>query len=384
MLSYAIKRISRSWKLFAALALGMTLAATFFGGLNVAADTVGKQALDAQLVNTPVDVNLYPGYTGIYYPVGPYQASSYYNVTNAVKSIDGVTTAESTATAYSNNGSYPSIRVIQDNSVLYSHITLVGGRKTLRANETLINVDSYQAQDFPINSTIPYRINAYSNGSRLITYNVTLKVVGTVSLDTVAANTFNVGFFQCVRILGGVLQPCLPTPTTTTKQQSVLITSWEQTATPIVDWIYNQYQNQSVKYFLGSQFSPSVNVYLDRNRLISPFGVENSISQIQQVEAKVNITAQEYGFRSADNILSQLQGFSQEIFSLRLQFSIVSIPVFFLAWYVGRTVSQSSYNLRRKEIVLMLIKGFTRRQLFNQFLTEGLMIGIIAGTAGAP
>ena len=50
MLSYAIKRISRSWKLFAALALGMTLAATFFGGLNVAADTVGKQALDAQLV----------------------------------------------------------------------------------------------------------------------------------------------------------------------------------------------------------------------------------------------------------------------------------------------------------------------------------------------
>src|SRR5205809_354226 len=362
----------------------MTLAATFFGGLNVAADTVGKQALDAQLVNTPVDVNLYPGYTGIgYYPVGPYQDSSYYNVTNAVRGIDGVTTAESIATAYSNNGSYPSIRLIQDNSVLYSHMTLVAGRKTLRANETLINVDSYQAQDFPINSTIPYRINAYSNGSRLITYNVTLKVVGTVSLDTVAANTFNVGFFQCVRILGGVLQPCFPGSTTTAKQQTVLITSWEQTAIPMVDWIYNQYQNQSVKYFLGSQFSPSVNVYLDRNRLVSPFGVENSISQIQQVESKVNITAQEYGFRSSDNILSQLQGFSQEIFSLRLQFSIVSIPVFFLAWYVGRTVSQSSYNLRRKEIGLLLTRGFTRRQLFNQFLTEGLMIGILAGVAGA-
>jgi len=86
----------------------MTLAATFFGGLNVAADTVGRQALDAQLVNTPVDVNLYPGYSGIgYYSVGPYRASSYYNVTNAVKGIDGVTAAESTATAYSYNVSYP-------------------------------------------------------------------------------------------------------------------------------------------------------------------------------------------------------------------------------------------------------------------------------------
>src|SRR5438034_9018701 len=117
----------------------MTLAATFFGGLNVAADTVGKQALDAQLVNTQVDVNLYPGYTGIgYYPVGPYQASSYYNVTNAVKSIDGVTTAEFTATAYSNNGSYLNIRVIQDNSVRYSHIIFVDVRNTVRAVVTII------------------------------------------------------------------------------------------------------------------------------------------------------------------------------------------------------------------------------------------------------
>src|SRR5436853_1255413 len=58
LLSYALKRITRSWKLFAALSLGMTLAATFFGGINVAADTVGKQALDAQLANTPVDMQL--------------------------------------------------------------------------------------------------------------------------------------------------------------------------------------------------------------------------------------------------------------------------------------------------------------------------------------
>ncbi len=385
MLSYAIKRISRSWKLFAALALGMTLAATFFGGLNVAADTVGKQALDAQLVNTPVDVNLYPGYTGIYYPVGPYQASSYYNVTNAVKGIDGVTAAESTATAYSYNSSYPGIRVIQDNSLLYAHMTLVGGRKTLQANETLINVDSYQAQDFPINSSVLYRISAYSNGSRTITYNVTLKVVGTVALDTVAQNTLGIGFsyFSC------------PTPSvcinrTTAKEQSIFIASWQQTFAPIIDWVYSQYQSQTQNQTkivcfgicFPSSISTSVNVYLDRNRLISPFGVENSISQVQQVEARVSIAAAEYGFRLADNLLSQLQGFSQEIFALRLQFTIVSIPVFFLSWYVGRTVSQSSFNLRRKEIGILLTRGFTRGQLFKHFLTEGLMVGIVAGVAG--
>ncbi|HYY90447.1 MAG TPA: FtsX-like permease family protein [Candidatus Dormibacteraeota bacterium] len=382
MLSYAIKRISRSWKLFAALALGMTLAATFFGGLNVAADTVGKQALDAQLVNTPVDVNLYTGYSGIggFYSGSAYPASAYRNVTNAVRTIDDVSAAESMVTAYNLNGSYPSLKAIQDSSVIFSHMTLVGGRKTLYANETLINADSSQAADYPIGRAVYYSMNSYSNGSRQITYNVTLTVVGLVSLDTVAQRTLGIGYYYPPCLPPG---PCIYNPTTVQKQQSVLIVSWEQTLAPIVDWIYNRYQEQSVKsYYPFSQINPSVNVYLDRDRLISPFGVENSISQIQQVEARISRAAQEYGFHLQDNLLSQLTGFSQEIFALRLQYSIVSIPVFFLAWFVGRTVSQSSYNLRRKEIGLLLTRGFTKRQLFNQFLTEGLLIGIVAGLAG--
>jgi len=357
----------------------MTLAATFFGGLNVAADTVGNQALDAQLVNTPVDINLYPGYAGPgLFTIGPFPASSYENVANAVKSVDGVITAEILATtANARNGSYPSIRAIEDNSLLYSHMTLIGGRKTLRGNETLINADSNQAEEFPINSTIPYSIGSYSNGSRLITYNMTLKVVGTVSLDAIAQETLGIASYYSCPAPG----PCIVNPTTATKQ-SIFITSWEQTFIPIVDWTYDQYQFNQSKYYFYSPFTPTVNVYLDRDRLISPFGVENSISQIQQVEAKVSITAQEYGFRPQEHLLYQLQGFSQEIFSLRLQFSVISIPVFFLAWYVGRTVSQSSFNLRRKEIGILLTRGFTRRQLFNHFLTEGLMIGVVAGVAG--
>src|SRR5436189_6182240 len=105
----------------------MTLAATFFGGLNVAADTVGKQALDAQIVNTPVDINLYPGYAapGLF-TIGPFPASSYENVANAVKSVDGVITAEIlTTTPNAPNGSYPSIRAIEDNPLIYSHTTII-------------------------------------------------------------------------------------------------------------------------------------------------------------------------------------------------------------------------------------------------------------------
>jgi ABC-type antimicrobial peptide transport system permease subunit len=372
LLSYAIKRISRSWKLFTALALGVTLAATFFGGLNVAADTVGKQALDAQLVNTPVDINLYPEYSF----GAAYQASTFSTVTSAVRSFQGVTEAEAIATAYTINGSSPEIRAIEDNSVLYSHMALVAGHKTLGTNETLINADSYQAQQFPLNSTVRYGVNSYSKGTRTMEYNLTLRVVGIVSLDADAQSTLNVGY-PCGPFGGG----CFGSGSTS-KQQSVFIVSWQQTLTPIFNWVDNRFANQSRIYSFYNQINPSVNVYLDRNGLISPFGVENSISQIQQLEGRISLTAQQYGFRLQDNLLSQLQGFSSQIFMLRLEFTIVSIPVFFLAWYVGRTVSQSSFNLRRKEIGLLLTRGFTRGQLFTNFLTEGLLIGIIAGVAG--
>src|SRR4029077_8491432 len=93
MLSYALKRIVRSWKLYASLILGMMLAATFFGGINVGADTIGKQALDAQLAYTPVDISLTPISGGM---SGP--RSSLDNVIQKVQGVSGVIAGESLGT----------------------------------------------------------------------------------------------------------------------------------------------------------------------------------------------------------------------------------------------------------------------------------------------
>src|SRR5436853_5038402 len=118
MLSYAFKRIIRSWKLYASLILGMMLAATFFGGINVGADTIGKQALDAQLANTPVDISLTPASSGISVP-----SSSFNNVIRKVLGVSGVVSAEALGSVneqfYPYNGSIPNIKGIQDNSPLY-------------------------------------------------------------------------------------------------------------------------------------------------------------------------------------------------------------------------------------------------------------------------
>jgi len=55
-LFYPVRRIIRSWKLFAALLIGVALASAFFAGIDVKANSTARQALDQQLRNILVDL----------------------------------------------------------------------------------------------------------------------------------------------------------------------------------------------------------------------------------------------------------------------------------------------------------------------------------------
>src|SRR5437870_13536503 len=161
----------------------MTLAATFFGGINVAADTVGKQALDAQLANTPVDMQL----RDFSVDGGRNLNSSVQSHVSNLQKIDSVVSAEPVGTSnlFIPFNASSSIIVtssitltgIQDASALYQHMTLVSGRKTLRPNEMLINSDSQQAQNFPVARWITYSL--YINS--LKKFNLTLTAPATFS-----------------------------------------------------------------------------------------------------------------------------------------------------------------------------------------------------------
>jgi putative ABC transport system permease protein len=63
-------------------------------------------------------------------------------------------------------------------------------------------------------------------------------------------------------------------------------------------------------------------------------------------------------------------------------FVIVSIPVFFVAWYLGYTVSDVSFNIRRREIGILSTKGLSSGQIQRMFLTEAIVIGAIGGALG--
>jgi putative ABC transport system permease protein len=65
-----------------------------------------------------------------------------------------------------------------------------------------------------------------------------------------------------------------------------------------------------------------------------------------------------------------------------LSFIIISLPVFFMAWYTGTTVSDVSFSSRRREIGLLTTKGFSTGQISRIFLFETILIGIVGSLLG--
>src|SRR2546422_1334273 len=352
MISYALKRIIRSWKLFAALLLGMTLATTFFGGINVAADTIGKQFVDQQLSTNPVDFTLYPN------GPSPLSVTSFNNVRSKIISLDGVSHVEAQGTLNDvQNFTLPQVRALEDSSLAWNHMTpnaQLAGDKALEVENGKYAVG--QKLKYTIFGNLPSQ-----------NYNITLEIVGIAHPDTYAQSLLGLGFgFRGPTPVGG--------PGGGPFSQNVLIVSWERTFVPVLQWASGMSN--------PSGMSSYIDVFLDRDRLITPWDVSGSATIVKGISDKVANIASQNGYEENDLITNQLQGLGQAIFFLRIPFLIFSIPVIFIAWYVGKTVSQASYNLRRKEIGLLMTKGFSRTQLYRHFVTEAVLIGLISGAIG--
>ncbi|UCG37471.1 MAG: ABC transporter permease, partial [Candidatus Bathyarchaeota archaeon] len=131
-----------------------------------------------------------------------------------------------------------------------------------------------------------------------------------------------------------------------------------------------------------SPFNTELLVFLDREAVINPWDIQTSQETINRIVGQINNALAEYELTAYSNLSNALSMYNFLSITLRLSFLVVALPVFFVAWYVGTTVSDVSLNLRRREIGLLLTKGFSSRQLFRLFLSESLFVAILGGLMG--
>ena len=374
-ISYVAKRLIRSWQLYLALLLGALLATTFFAGVNIGADTAAKQALDRSLEQLQVD-----------YYINLYQSLSAQNITtllSQIADIPEITKAEVITKVYTNvqlpaETYQHTFRLvgITPNSQAYqgwtNHPTSIPENHTHVLATSTAAKNIKQGDQLQVNMTMPVYSPEYPVGTT-ISYILNLTVDGFAQLNDKAIELIQGQYYNYGGIIMGMGNPTIfPTQT---YAEDMLIVDWQETMAAFIDVLRDQPQ-----FYVQTD----ILMYINRNELISVWDIPGSITRLENLKNKIEnqISIGGFGF----TVQSQLQytlGSSQiMLMAMRLVFIGVSLPVFFVAWYMGTTVSDVSFNLRRREIGLLLTKGFSRTQLFRMFLIEALLIGVIAGVAG--
>ncbi|MEM3699906.1 MAG: FtsX-like permease family protein [Candidatus Bathyarchaeia archaeon] len=373
---YAVKRVFRSWKLFLALLIGITLASAFFAGIDIKANATARQALDQQLRNVYVDMQ-----------------ANIQNLSNLTKlltvrekvlDVSGVVDAEIISRVY-----WVPITISDENDLAKEDITRITAitnysqvykgwlnrpAEEIGENETYIPENTALASIVKINDIIQVNFSTYNpriniNAQTNMLLNLTVK--GFAQLDD-KASAIASGYQQW---FGTPFRTDIVSPKT--QMDFLLLISWEKTMQKILAAI------RDLSYL---PLETSLLVYLNRDALINPWDIGTSLNKIERVKNSIeNIIYYHLGSGAMsiqNNLEWRLQTFQFVSIGIRFMFTLVSLPIFFMAWYLGTTVSDVSFNLRRREIGLLLTKGFSRGQILRTFLTETLLIGLIGGALG--
>jgi putative ABC transport system permease protein len=369
-LLYTVKHVSRSWKLFSALLIGIMLASTFFAGIDLKANATAKQAFDQQLSTVYVDMEI---------------NSVQLNSTDLVKaqeiiaSIEGVNATEISARAWltvnssSENeaaSNYAQVVGIADNSQVWEGWLNkpAGG---IGENETYILTNSPLANNVTIGDTLQINFTTFVpvGTGNTTSFQLDLTVKGVAQLDkkAYAIATGNAGGTTVFFSAGSSSNlPQFFAP-------NYLLVSWEKT----VQKAENATPNVA--------FSPSLLVYVNRDKLLSAWDAQTSISNVERISRNIeNKMSVDFGQQVyvQDYLQGSLQFFQYSFAAIMFEFIIISLPIFFIAWYLGTTVNDVSYNLRRREIGLLSTKGFSKGQIQRMFMTETLVIGLLGGLLG--
>ena len=376
MFSYAIKRVLRSFGLFAALLLGVVLASSFFAGINIGADTTAKAALLQQLNRVPVDITI-----GSYSTIS---SEDWIKTTANIEKINGIERAEVLSRGYPFGNATPTDTTIQimvaailNESKVYDGLTIVTGDHELGVNETYVWVNSKAASKIALGDKIKlnFTYSDWRDPSKIKTlFILLLKVVGFVEFDDKAYSIATGEWGTPIMIYEYQQSQSI----SRVYEDLLLVVDWNKTFAKILDSVPQDLPPYSFP------FSTQILVYIDRDSLINPWDIPSSMEAVEGITSQIENMVVGYGkdMYVSNNIRMTLMTYYATSMIMRFSFIVVALPVFFVAWYVGTTVSDVSYNLRRREIGLLLTKGFSNSQLFRLFLTESILIGVVGGLVG--
>jgi ABC-type antimicrobial peptide transport system permease subunit len=365
-LLYPIKRVFRNWSLFIALLIGIILASTFFASINIKANLAAEQALEQQLssILTDMECSTSVNFTNFAFVMGNISSI------DGVKRVDVVSRLGLPISLSSDNYTTPeyiTLASMPNSSRIYDE-WLNKPLDGMKENETYIIADSALAKKVAIGDNISTMMEFWDpKGWDKTTVYFNLTVAGFADLTDNGFSLLSGSMYYYSPVIS------LDVGEKFSYRWDMMIVSWENT----LEKIWSSVPNATV--------STTFEIYVDREKLLSPWDTATSAKNVQTVADNIqnNVLANFETYPYVDNRLGNaLTSFQSSFTSTLFNFIAVSLPVFFVAWYLGSTVSTVSFNLRRREIGLLSTKGLSSGQIQRMFLTEALTIGFIGGVLG--
>jgi len=353
MLGYAFRRIVRSWPLFVAIIAGVLVSSTMFATINIGSNEIARQVVDKAIEDVPVD------YLVKFW--SPTDLDTITELSEDISTIQHVKHTEIMSRLWDwewigGKSIITSYVGIENDSYAYQSLTPISGETTLGANQTLIEVSSANATQYSLHDIVNLTIT-YSTEAGPSNFTLSLEVVGFVKADdrTITLLTGQDWRYRLDKL-------------------NLFIVDWEATFRPLIQFFIDR------DYY--SPFEDEIDVFIDREAVISSVDIEGTLNRLAVIEWQLSNMLMPYGAHIEPRLKWALQVVSYLNQILLFVFMAASAPIFFIALYMGITLSDVSFNLRRREIGLLLTKGFSRNRLLRMFMLEGLLVGVIAGAAG--
>lgn len=369
MFRYALKRVTRNYRLFIALTVGVLLATTFFASTNVAADVLSKDALNASIEEILYDL-------AVEAPAANWTANDFRYLDDEITSLDSVeevTPSLQFQFDYNNTGVNMTVCGIPFSSSLTTGLQLIAGRSTLGPNETYIVSGSENESLFMLDQVVSVGISVYRSGLPPYVIQRNLTVAGYVFLpadtrDAIIQSEYS-GILGLIRRLagGGAAGFSLDF------SYNLMLADWNSTIESILS------EADSISSRIGVRTRNLLHIQIDRAALLDPYDVGASQTRISDVAENIDLRVTSYSGTVVNNLQGPLMFYQFTQLGMNAQFLSLSLPIFLLAYFTGTMVSDVGYNFRRREIGLLLTKGYERGTIKRMFLIEGMLVGGIAG-----
>jgi len=372
MISYAAKRIVRGRGLFLALFMSVVLAATLFSGILQGSDAVGVSLLDSTLSVANIDATCTAAEKNVTV-TRIYEADQIFGKIDGVESVGHLIRMKIGLNSSASNGTITSILlVLPDESDLLKEAS---GTISLEDGKIHIEAASTNATMFPEGETATISFETYKPYGDLTEFKklyFNFQVAEPVALDNrnfaIATGRYNE---YLLSIITGTEEVARRPP-----YQLVLMS--ESTFKDMLAPIYGEMRRRPV-----DDLACVALITLDRARIINPWDIQGSLHRLTEIYEQLNGEGARYFYTPYIHIADVLDFISSQVSAeIKTSTLLVSIPVFFTAWYLGSTVSDIVMAQRRREIGLLFTRGLTHRQILLIFLFEALIVSVFAGLAG--